>query len=95
MGYSRKLIGKGLVRGRRRQAVPVYYTIETSAGSGQGTVVEFDPKPPAEDGDLVYLTLEDGRVLQCQILDDSPFCAVVGDGPVVERRSVLRAEIDD
>jgi hypothetical protein len=39
---------------------------------------------------LVHLTLADGRVVNCRILDESPFCAVVGDGPIVERRSQPR-----
>ena len=64
----------------------VCYTIETNPANGQGSVVTFDRKPPAKDGDLLYLTLEDGRVLQCHVLDESPYCAVVGDGPIIERR---------
>jgi hypothetical protein len=30
--------------------------------------------------------LEDGRIVICQVLDDSPYCAVIGEGPRPERR---------
>ena len=25
-------------------------------------------------------------MLNCEVLDESPFCAVMGDGPIIERR---------
>jgi hypothetical protein len=50
------------------------------------TVVRFDPMPDAALGDVFHLTLEDGRILECQILKDyTTFCAVI-DGPRIERR---------
>jgi hypothetical protein len=70
----------------------VSYKIYTPPGNRCASVAEFDPKPPATDGELVHLTLEDGRVLNCQIVDDSPYCAVVGDAPIVERRQTVRTE---
>lgn len=70
----------------------VSYKIHVAPGSRSASVAEFDPKPPATDGELVHLTLEDGRVLNCQIVDDSPYCAVVGDAPIVERRQTIRIE---
>ncbi len=57
------------------------YEVEMSPG-GQASVVKFDKRPRAKDGDTLHLTLEDGRMLDCQVLDASPYCAVVGDGPV-------------
>ena len=69
----------------------VKYLVHIAPANGQATVVQFEPRPDsANEGDLVHLTLEDGRVVNCQILDDSPYCAVVGDGPVPERRKRVR-----
>ena len=53
--------------------------------------MEFEPNPAAKDGNLVHLTLEDIRVLNCEVLDESAFCAVIGDGPIIERRKRVRA----
>lgn len=50
------------------------------------TVVRFDPMPDAARGDVFHLTLEDGRILECQVLNEyTTYCAVL-DGPRVERR---------
>jgi hypothetical protein len=54
--------------------------------------VKFNRKPPLRDGELAHLTLEEGRVVNCRILDESAYCAVVGDGPIIERRRVPRDE---
>lgn len=90
MERNGELVGKGQVRRGETTICTVSYTVHLNPANRQGTVVEFETKPPAEDGDLVHLTLEDGRVLNCQIVDDSPYCAVVGDGPIVERRARIR-----
>jgi len=87
---GKTISGSGALRRGDRRIATVKYTVHLSSGNGQATVVEFEPKPRAKDGDLVHLTLEDGNVLNCQILDDSPYCAVVGDGPLPERRSKVR-----
>ena len=55
-----------------------------------GTVVRFDPMPDAAHGDMFQLTLEDGRVLQCQVLTQYATYFVVMDGPRVERRHQRR-----
>ncbi len=88
------LFGKGKLRRGQRTIATVVYKIHLDPANGQAFVVEFDPKPRAEDGELVHLTLEDGRVINCEILDDSPYCAVVGDGPIEERRARIRPERD-
>ena len=80
------LIGEGALHRGPRRIGSVSYKIHFSPANGQASVVELDPKPPAKDGEFVHLTLEDGRVLNCQVLDESPFCAVIGDGPIIERR---------
>jgi hypothetical protein len=86
------LSGRGTLRRGPRVLGTVTYTIHVAPWNGSASVAEFDPKPSAEDGDLVHLTLEDGRVLNCQIIDESPYCAVVGDAPIVERRHQVRTE---
>jgi hypothetical protein len=46
--------------------------------------------PDAMHGEVFHLTLEDGRILECQVLDVYPtYCAVL-DGPRVERRQQRR-----
>jgi hypothetical protein len=84
------LIGEGALHWGPRRIGSVSYKIHFSPANGQASVVELEPKPPAKDGDLVHLTLEDGRVLNCEVLDESPFCAVIGDGPIIERRKRVR-----
>ena len=79
-----------MIRRGDQQLGAVNYTVHLISESGQATVVELEPKPDAKDGELLHLTLDDGRVLNCQMLDASPYCAVVGDGPVRERRSRVR-----
>ena len=50
------------------------------------SVVTFDPMPDAANGDVFHLTLEDGRVLECQVPSEyARYCAVI-DGPRAERR---------
>jgi len=89
---TRTLSGRGTVRRGPRVLATVSYKIHVAPGNRCASVAEFDPKPPAASGDLVHLTLEDGRVLNCQIVDDSPYCAVVGDAPIIERRQSIRTE---
>ena len=84
------LSGTGTLRRGERTLATVQYVVHLDAANGQAKFVEFQPKPATKDGDLVHLTLEDGRVLNCTILDDSQYCAVVGDGPIIERRSHVR-----
>jgi hypothetical protein len=72
-----------LHRGHRNMGC-VGYRLQTVNGSM--TVVRFDPMPDAAHGDVFHLTLEDGRILECQVLDGyATYCAVL-DGPRVERR---------
>jgi hypothetical protein len=65
------------------------YRVEVGNG-GQATLVKFAHRPPANDGDTLHLTLEDGRMLDCQVIDASSYCAVIGEGPYVDRRTSER-----
>ena len=53
-------------------------------GQGMATVIRLDPMPDATLGDVFHLTLEDGRILECQVISEHhTFCAVL-DGPRAE-----------
>jgi hypothetical protein len=65
------------------------YEVEVGTG-GQASVVKFEKRPRAKNGEQLHLTLEDGRMLDCQVLDASPYCAVVGEGPYFDRRIAPR-----
>ena len=84
-----KLSGSGTLTKHGQPQKSVSYTVHFSM-NGQASLVELKPRPDAHDGDRVHLTLADGRFLTCQVLDDSPYCAVVGEGPLQERRKTLR-----
>jgi hypothetical protein len=86
---SGSLHGTGCVRCGERELGHLPYEVEVGSG-GQASLVKFDKKPRAKNGDRLHLTLEDGRMLDCQVLDSSPYCAVVGDGPYFDRRSARR-----
>jgi hypothetical protein len=87
---ERTLTGKGPLRRGERTICTVNYTIQLMLTSDKAALVQLEPRPPAQDGDLLHLTLEDGRVLNCQMLAGSQYCAVVGDGPITERRARVR-----
>jgi hypothetical protein len=57
---------------------------------GQTVVVRFDPMPDATPGEVFHLTLEDGRILECQVVEAYTACCAVIDGPRVERRHYRR-----
>ena len=52
-----------------------------------GTVVELESPPVAQDGEILDLSLEDGRVLQIQVRGVSPYCRVVGERSANDRRT--------
>ena len=78
--------GIGCVKCGPRDLGEIQYQVEVAAG-GQASLVKFDRRPKAKNGDQLHLTLEDGRMLDCLVLDASPYCAVVGDGPYFDRRA--------
>ena len=84
-----KLSGSGTLTNQGNPRKTVSYTVHLSM-NGQATLVEFNPRPDATDGERLHLTLADGRVLTCQVLDESPYCAVIGEGPLQERRKTVR-----
>jgi hypothetical protein len=53
-----------------------------------GTIVELESPPVAQNGEILELSLEDGRVLQLQVKGVSPYCRVIGERSASNRRSV-------
>lgn len=71
-----------IIRGRGRIEVG-HFRSETELElhvdpSGRPVLVQFDEHPDdLPDGTVLRLTLDDGRVLHCQVLGDSPLCSLV------------------
>lgn len=86
------LQGTGCVKCGPRDLGSMPYRVEVGP-SGQASVVKFAQRPKAKNGDTLHVTLEDGRMLDCQVLDASTYCAVVGDGPYFDRRTEPREEL--
>ncbi len=76
--------GVGRLHRGHRNLGCVGYTVQNI--SGPTAVVQFDPMPDAAQGDVFHLTLEDGRILECQVLNEHRTVCAVIDGPRVERR---------
>jgi hypothetical protein len=79
------LTGHGRIYNGSSELGEVDYLVHL-ATNGQGTLVELTPRAHVRDGAMLHLVLQDGRFLLCQNIDHSQFCAVVGDGPNIERR---------
>jgi hypothetical protein len=71
-----------IVRGRGRIEAGRF---QTEAGyelhvdtSGRPVFVQFHEHPDdLADGTMIQLTLDDGRLLHCQVIGDSPLCSIV------------------
>ena len=85
MSKPETISGVGRLHRGHRCLGYVGYTLCMTA-PGQAMVVRFDPMPDDAGGDVFHLNLEDGRILECQKLEDGKHCAVLGDGPRPERR---------
>ena len=81
------LRGVGRLHCGHRNLGCVGYLLQTF---GEKMGVRFDPMPDAAPGEVFHLTLEDGRILECQFVNlNTTYCAVL-DGPRVERRHFRR-----
>ena len=81
--------GTACVKCGPRDLGVIDYEVEVGLG-GQASIVQFDRRPPAKNGDQLHLTLEDGRMLDCRVLGASSYCSVVGEGPYYDRRRSRR-----
>jgi hypothetical protein len=78
--------GTGHLRSGQRDLGVTHYEIHVGLPNKPGTVVELESPPVAQNGEILELTLEDGRVLQLQVSGVSPYCRVIA-GPTQERRA--------
>ncbi len=88
MSQSQTFQGIGRLHRGHRNLGCVGYSLHSTDGST--TAVRFDPMPDAAQGDVFHLTLQDGRILECQVLNEYATYCVVIDGPRVERRHQRR-----
>jgi len=88
LSQGQTLRGVGRLHCGHRNLGCVGYSLQTL--NDTMTVVRFDPMPDAALGNVFHLTLEDGRILGCQILTESTTYCTVLDGPRVERRQHRR-----
>jgi hypothetical protein len=79
--------GTGYLRSGRHDLGAAHYEIHVGIPNRPGTVVELESPPNAQDGEVLDLALEDGRVLQIHVRGTSPYCRVLGERPPHERRS--------
>jgi len=78
--------GTGHLRSGQRDLGFAQYEIHVGLPNKPGTVVELESPPVAQNGEILELILEDGRVLQLQVCGVSPYCRVIGERALIERR---------
>jgi hypothetical protein len=79
--------GTGHVRSGQRDLGLARYEIHVGTADKSEAVVELESPPAAQDGEILELSLEDGRVLQIRAQSASPYCRVVGERSAHDRRS--------
>jgi hypothetical protein len=84
MSQFQTLQGVARVHLGHRSLGCVGYSVQ--AGQATATVIRLDPMPDAAPGDVFHLTLEDGRILECQVISEHHTFFAVVDGPRTERR---------
>jgi hypothetical protein len=78
--------GTGRLRSGQRDLGLARYQIHVGMANKPGTVVELESPPVAQNGEILELCLEDGRVLQLQVRGVSPYCRVIGERSADDRR---------
>lgn len=70
--------------------IPTRYRLHAHIG-GRAVMVELLDRPSGIASDEhIRFVVEDGRVLTCQVLDDTPLCAVEGEGLLETERPEQR-----
>ena len=82
--------GMGRLRSGQRDLGMAQYEIHVGLPNKPGMIVELESPPVAQNGEILDLTLESGRVLQVQVCGVSPYCRVVGERSPHERRDAER-----
>lgn len=78
--------GIGRLRSGQRDLGLTHYEIHVGLPNKPGTVVELESPPVAQNGEILELCVEDGRVLQLQVRGVSPYCRVIGERSAQDRR---------
>jgi hypothetical protein len=80
-------LGTGQLRSGQRHLGPAQYVIHVGLPNKPGIVVELESPPVAQDGEILELILDDGRVMQLQVCGVSPYCRVVGGRLMLDQRA--------
>ena len=86
--------GTGHLRSGQRDLGRARYEIHVGMPDKPGTFVELETPPVAQDGEILELSLQDGRALQIQVRGVSPYCRVVGERPAHDRRTGSKQPAD-
>lgn len=86
MPQGSQTAGTGHLRSGQHDLGSTHYEIHVGIPNRPGPVVELESPPRAQDGEVLDLILEDGRILQIQVRGVSPYCRVIGERPAHERR---------
>ena len=78
--------GTGRLRSGQRDLGMAQYEIHVGLPNKPGTIVELESPPVAQNGEILDLTLESGRILQVQVCGVSPYCRVIGERTADDRR---------
>ena len=79
--------GTGHLRSGQRDLGFAHYEIHVGLANKPGTIVELESPPVAQNGEILELSLEDGRILQLQVKGVSPYCRVIGERTASNRRT--------
>lgn len=82
--------GRGHLRSGQRDLGIAQYEIHVGLPNRPGTVVELESPPVAQNGEILDLTLENGRILQVQVSGVSPYCRVIGERSPHDSRASQR-----
>jgi hypothetical protein len=86
--------GTGHLRSGQRDLGIAHYEIHVGMPNNPGTVVELESPPEAQNGEILELSLEDGRMLHLQVCGASPYCRVIGEHLARERRAETTVSSD-
>src|SRR5688500_4485268 len=82
--------GTGRLRSGQRDLGIAQYEIHVGLPNKPGTIVELESPPVAQNGEILDLTLENGRILQVQVSGVSPYCRVIGERSPHDSRASQR-----
>jgi hypothetical protein len=78
------------LRSGQRDLGVARYEIHDGLPNKPWTIVELESPPVAQNGEILDLTLDDGRVWQLQVSGVSPYCRVISERSAVDKRVAQR-----